>query len=173
MTESTANYKDASPFHHGEQAVQARLGVRDIEDWARKVVRDYLPEQHRAFHTSLPFLVVSARDDAGRRHDTSSSGTNHSAPRSRCPADSSGRSSGSEGRSRALRARGPIWHCVWHLRVSRHSSDTPEGERFCGTTIHVSRSEGISLELDNGSVGERHGSSRSGTDGRRRDTFGG
>lgn len=56
----------ASPFHYGEQAVQERLGVRGIEDWARKVVRDHLPEQHRAFHTSLPFLVVSARDASGR-----------------------------------------------------------------------------------------------------------
>lgn len=56
----------ASPFHLGEQQVQERLGVRDIEDWARKVVRPYLPEQHRAFHTALPFLVVAARDAQGR-----------------------------------------------------------------------------------------------------------
>ncbi len=55
-----------SPFHEGEQEVQARLGVRDIEDWARKVVRDHLPEEHRAFHTALPFLVVAARDRQGR-----------------------------------------------------------------------------------------------------------
>ena len=55
-----------SPFHHGEQEVQARLGVRDIESWARKVVRDHLPEQHREFYTSLPFLVVAARDKKGR-----------------------------------------------------------------------------------------------------------
>ena len=55
-----------SPFHHGEQQVQARFGVCDIEAWARKVVRDYLPEQHREFHTSLPFLVVAARDTNGR-----------------------------------------------------------------------------------------------------------
>ena len=54
--------RDESPFHSGEQEVQARLGVRDIEDWARKVVRDYLSEEHRAFHTALPFLVVAARD---------------------------------------------------------------------------------------------------------------
>ncbi len=66
MTESTTNPRDGSPFHRGEQAVQERLGVRDIEDWARKVVRDYLPEQHRAFHTAQPFLVVSARDGQGR-----------------------------------------------------------------------------------------------------------
>lgn len=55
-----------SPFHAGEQQVQSRLGVRDIEDWARKVVRPYLPEEHRAFHTALPFLVAAARDAGGR-----------------------------------------------------------------------------------------------------------
>ena len=57
---------DEFPFHPGEQEVQERLGVRDIEDWARKVVRDHLPEDHRAFHTALPFLVVTARDSEGR-----------------------------------------------------------------------------------------------------------
>ena len=55
-----------SPFHAGEREVQERLGVRDIEDWARKVVRPFLPEQHREFHTSLPFLVAAAMDDQGR-----------------------------------------------------------------------------------------------------------
>ncbi len=58
--------RDESPFHRGERKVQERLGVSDIEDWARKVVCDYLPEEHRAFHTSLPFLVVAARDAQGR-----------------------------------------------------------------------------------------------------------
>jgi uncharacterized protein len=56
----------SSPFHRGEQLVQEKLGVRDIEDWARKVVRDHLPEQHREFYASLPFLVVAARDDQGK-----------------------------------------------------------------------------------------------------------
>ena len=55
-----------SPFHAGEHAVQERLGVRDIEEWARKVVRNELPEEHRAFYTALPFLVVAARDAQGR-----------------------------------------------------------------------------------------------------------
>ena len=59
-------HRDESPFHPGEQKVQKRLGVRDIEDWARKVVHTYLPEDHRAFHTALPFLVVAARDAQGR-----------------------------------------------------------------------------------------------------------
>jgi len=55
-----------SPFHMGEQWVQERVGVREIETWARKAVRPYLPEQHRAFHTAMPFLVVAARDERGR-----------------------------------------------------------------------------------------------------------
>ncbi len=55
-----------SPFHAGEHSVQGRLGVRDIETWARKIVCSYLPEQHRAFHTAMPFLVVAARDEHGR-----------------------------------------------------------------------------------------------------------
>ena len=58
--------KTDSPFHHGESFVQERLGVREIENWARKVVRGYLPEEHRAFHTAQPFLVVGARDRNGR-----------------------------------------------------------------------------------------------------------
>jgi hypothetical protein len=61
-----ANSDAPSPFHHGEQKVQERLGVRDIEAWARKVVLDHLSDQHRDFYTSLPFLVVSARDGKGR-----------------------------------------------------------------------------------------------------------
>ncbi len=55
-----------SPFHAGEWQVQAKLGVSDIEDWARKVVRPYLPDQHREFYAKLPFLVAAARDDQGR-----------------------------------------------------------------------------------------------------------
>lgn len=61
-----AKHIPESPFHAGEQQVQERVGVRDIEAWARKIVRDHLPEQHIKFHTSLPFLVVAARDDKER-----------------------------------------------------------------------------------------------------------
>lgn len=55
-----------SPFHAGERQVQDRLGVGDIEEWARKVVRPHMPAEHRDFHTALPFLVASARDAQGR-----------------------------------------------------------------------------------------------------------
>ncbi|MFT5447036.1 MAG: ferredoxin-NADP reductase [Gammaproteobacteria bacterium] len=57
---------DESPFHVGEQEVQERLGVRDIEDWARRVIRPFMPEHQRTFHTSLPFLVAGALDQECR-----------------------------------------------------------------------------------------------------------
>jgi len=56
-----------SPFHEGEARIQTRLGVRDqIEPWARKVVRPFLPDEHRGFFSQLPFLVVAARDETDR-----------------------------------------------------------------------------------------------------------
>jgi ferredoxin-NADP reductase/predicted pyridoxine 5'-phosphate oxidase superfamily flavin-nucleotide-binding protein len=58
----------ASPFHPGEQAVQSRLGLRQaIEPWARKVVRPFMPDQHREFYTQLPFVIASARDAEERQ----------------------------------------------------------------------------------------------------------
>jgi ferredoxin-NADP reductase/predicted pyridoxine 5'-phosphate oxidase superfamily flavin-nucleotide-binding protein len=57
----------ASPFHEGEQRIQSRLGVREeIEPWARQVIHDSLPDQHREFYAQLPFLVVAARDEQGQ-----------------------------------------------------------------------------------------------------------
>ncbi len=56
-----------SPFHAGEKRIQTRLRVRDeIEPWARQVIRDALPDQHREFYAQLRFLVVAARDDQGQ-----------------------------------------------------------------------------------------------------------
>lgn len=55
-----------SPFHDGEHAAQRRAGAGDVAQWAGSFIRDYLPEQHRKFHTSLPFLVVSGADLSGQ-----------------------------------------------------------------------------------------------------------
>ncbi|MEM9457037.1 MAG: pyridoxamine 5'-phosphate oxidase family protein [Myxococcota bacterium] len=56
-----------SPFHPGELAVQARLGVRDdVEPWAHLALRPAMPEQHRRFYAQLPFMVAAARDERGR-----------------------------------------------------------------------------------------------------------
>ena len=59
--------KTASPFHAGEQAVQRKMGVhKQIEAFAHRVVRSYLPDQHRQFYAALPFMVIAARDRSGR-----------------------------------------------------------------------------------------------------------
>ncbi|MEM8700231.1 MAG: pyridoxamine 5'-phosphate oxidase family protein, partial [Pseudomonadota bacterium] len=55
-----------TPFHSGELEAQARAGVGDVANWAGGFIRDYLPEQHRQFHTSQPFLVVAGGDADGR-----------------------------------------------------------------------------------------------------------
>ena len=47
--------------------MQQRLGVRGkIETFARKVVRDHLPDQHREFYGKLPFVVLGTVDAEGR-----------------------------------------------------------------------------------------------------------
>ena len=60
-----------SPFHAGELALQERFGVLEhVNSYAPKVVRPFMPDQHREFYASLPFLVVAARDDQGRMWST-------------------------------------------------------------------------------------------------------
>ncbi|HKW52089.1 MAG TPA: pyridoxamine 5'-phosphate oxidase family protein [Stellaceae bacterium] len=55
-----------SPFHPGERAIQQRVGVRDkMEAVGRRVLRDFMPDQHREFFALLPFLVLGSVDDAG------------------------------------------------------------------------------------------------------------
>ena len=57
-----------NPFHMGEVEVQKRIGVQDhVMGYAPKVVRPYLPDQHREFYQSQPFLVVAARDEYNNR----------------------------------------------------------------------------------------------------------
>ena len=54
-------------FHEGELAVQERVGVRDkIGPFARRVVQDHMPDQHRAFYAKLPFVLIGSVDDEGR-----------------------------------------------------------------------------------------------------------
>jgi predicted pyridoxine 5'-phosphate oxidase superfamily flavin-nucleotide-binding protein len=56
-----------SPFHCGEQAVQARAGMRErIEQVGQRFVRKFMPEQHRAFFEELPMLLVGSLDPQGR-----------------------------------------------------------------------------------------------------------
>ena len=55
-----------SPFHRGEIALQATAGVAGrMEQLGQKVIRDFMPDQHRDFFAQLPFVVLGAVDDAG------------------------------------------------------------------------------------------------------------
>lgn len=65
-TEKSDEVSASSPFHEGEIALQERLGQRDVERWARRGIRPFMPEQHRTFFEAQPFLVASARDAGGR-----------------------------------------------------------------------------------------------------------
>ena len=55
-----------SPWHAGEITLQQGLGVAERMAIAgQKVIRDHMPDQHRAFFAQLPFLVAGAVDAAG------------------------------------------------------------------------------------------------------------
>jgi predicted pyridoxine 5'-phosphate oxidase superfamily flavin-nucleotide-binding protein len=55
-----------SPWHAGERAMQARLGLAGkMEQIGRVTIRDFMPDQHRAFFAQLPFLVVGSVDGTG------------------------------------------------------------------------------------------------------------
>ncbi|PYC22797.1 pyridoxamine 5'-phosphate oxidase family protein [Pseudomonas mosselii] len=55
-----------SPWHAGEKRLQEHVGVAErMEVFGQKVIRDFMPDQHRAFYQQLPFLVAGAVDAAG------------------------------------------------------------------------------------------------------------
>ena len=57
---------DSPPWHAGERRLQARAGVADrMAQIGPKVVRDYMPDQHREFFAQLPFLVMGTVDEQG------------------------------------------------------------------------------------------------------------
>jgi predicted pyridoxine 5'-phosphate oxidase superfamily flavin-nucleotide-binding protein len=71
----TVMTRTTSPFHAGEQTIQRLAGVRDrIELKGRAVIRDYMPEQHRAFFAALPFMLVGLADQNGHPWATTLSG---------------------------------------------------------------------------------------------------
>lgn len=54
------------PFHPGELAAQEHAGAGDIAVPAAPFIRDFMPDQHRAFYEAQPFIVASASDAEGR-----------------------------------------------------------------------------------------------------------
>lgn len=56
-----------SVWHPGEQALQARSGVAErMAEVGARVVRDYMPEQHREFFAQLPLLYAATLDSQGQ-----------------------------------------------------------------------------------------------------------
>lgn len=54
-------------FHQGEIAIQRRLGIQEkMNVIGKKVVRNYLPEQHRQFFKDLPLIYIAGSDNSGR-----------------------------------------------------------------------------------------------------------
>jgi len=63
----TASPGEASPYHAGEQAAQIRAGVRERAERAgRRMIRDFMPEQHRELFEKLPYVVVGSLDARDR-----------------------------------------------------------------------------------------------------------
>ena len=52
-----------APWHEGERAAQARAGSAErMAEIGSKVIRDFMPDQHRQFFEQLPFIVVGSLD---------------------------------------------------------------------------------------------------------------
>ncbi|KXK67739.1 FAD-binding oxidoreductase [Pseudomonas monteilii] len=57
----------SSPWHAGEKTLQEKAGVSErMEAFGQKVIRDYMPDQHRIFYHQLPFMVAASVDALGR-----------------------------------------------------------------------------------------------------------
>lgn len=54
-------------FHAGERAVQARVGVQErLAELGPRVIRNFMPEQHRDFFSQLPFVILGTVDADGQ-----------------------------------------------------------------------------------------------------------
>lgn len=55
-----------SPFHPGELAIQGRMGAQErMDKQGRRVIREFLPDQHRQFFAQLPYVIVGTVDATG------------------------------------------------------------------------------------------------------------
>ncbi|GAB3256930.1 2Fe-2S iron-sulfur cluster-binding protein [Chitinimonas naiadis] len=63
---STTSTPSTAPWHAGEIAMQKRVGVHERMDAVgRRVIRSYMPDQHREFFPQLPFAIFGAVDPSG------------------------------------------------------------------------------------------------------------
>src|SRR5215831_14264835 len=50
-------------WHEGERVAHARLGLSErMAELGERVLRNFMPDQHRLFFSQLPFLVVGSVD---------------------------------------------------------------------------------------------------------------
>jgi uncharacterized protein len=57
----------APTFHAGERAVQQRVGVAGrMAELGPRVIRDFMPDQHRDFFMQLPFVIAGTTDATGQ-----------------------------------------------------------------------------------------------------------
>jgi hypothetical protein len=55
-----------SPFHQGELALQARIGIqKQMDKQGRRIIREFLPDQHRQFFAQLSYVIVGTVDATG------------------------------------------------------------------------------------------------------------
>jgi len=55
-----------SPFHEGERAIQERVGAAaEADELGRKMIRPYMPDQHREFYAGLSYLFLGSVDAEG------------------------------------------------------------------------------------------------------------
>ena len=61
-----ADKSKTTPFHEGEITLQRSVGLAErMEKFGSKVIRDYMPDQHREFFSQLPFMVAATVDGEG------------------------------------------------------------------------------------------------------------
>ncbi|MBB6249472.1 hypothetical protein FHS74_000005 [Nitrospirillum iridis] len=58
--------KTLAVWHDGETALQEKAGVAErMAVVGQRVIRDYMPDQHRAFYAQIPFVVAGSVDRRG------------------------------------------------------------------------------------------------------------
>lgn len=61
-----AHLSKLSTWHEGEKFIQEKVGVAErMEGVGQRVIRDFMPDQHREFYGQLPFMVLGSVDAEG------------------------------------------------------------------------------------------------------------
>jgi uncharacterized protein len=58
--------RSESPFHAGELAIHARMGTEaQVDKLGRRLIQEFMPEQHQRFFAQLPYVIVGTIDANG------------------------------------------------------------------------------------------------------------